>query len=350
MVKTTTKDVVANLSRSFTEAHSRYLRADLDRTFKTKTLLPLRKALHDYERIEKQIYSGHPLAHESLLLQLRSVSLIAEGFYWIGAYDEARRELERYSDVEDLLRSTAEKDLKAILTKLSGLAVMKEARSLLLKLASEKGLEETKRRIVQEVIRIGLNIAVVFYYSKHDYDNASSLLEICGELALTVSQADARPYGLLAQIDYFTACTWRQVNRLIASDNKLRDVLEHYLNRTNERFDQFVQTKQDVQSREEFYPSSRKSEYRALSEPRSCENNIGRDEGRYQPFICANALGNHLARDLSHRERSDRCLQRDKRNRIRFRRNGPPQASLEKHLRASVHPVLFGAFMDAERR
>ncbi len=262
MVESSEQATVANLVHLFTEAHSRYLRADIDRTFKSETLLPLQKTLHDYEAVEKHLYSGHPLAPDSLLLRLRSVSLLVEGFYWIGSYDEALTELQRYGDIEGLLRSGAEKKADAILNDLSRLPVMRHAASLLRTLARGSDISEVKKRIVLEVIRIGLNIAVVLHYSKHEYDKASSLLEVCGQLALAVSQDNSRPYGLFAQIDYFTACTWRQVNRLIDSDSKLRDVLDHYLKRTNERFKRFELTKQDAQSRDEFNRSAGLSRYR----------------------------------------------------------------------------------------
>lgn len=269
VLENTDHPAISKLAEAFTQALSRYLRADLDRTFKSEILVPLRKALHDYEKIEKDLYHGHSDPGALLLLRLRSVSLLVEGFYWIGSYDEAANELQRYAAIEGLLSSAAEKSPEAILHELSRLPIMREAKALLHKLASEESpveegrqLAPAKRRIVLEVIRIGFNMAVVFHYNKHKYEHASNLLEICGKLARAISPDNSRPYGLLAQIDYFTACTWRQVNRLIDSDGKLREVLDHYLHRTNLKFDQFMLTKQDAQSWEDFSRSAGLSRYR----------------------------------------------------------------------------------------
>lgn len=260
MLEPTYLSATTTLYKAFAEAHSRYVRADIDHTFKSEILLPLRSALLAYEKLEKGL---HPLEDsQPLVLRLRSISLLVEGFYWIGSTEEASRELQRYEAIEGLLRLHDSDNLEAILNELSLLPIVSGVKSLLRKLATSGGSVEAKRRIVLEVIRIGFNIAVVFHYSKHKYEQASSLLETCGELTRAISPGDSRPYGLLAQIDYFTACSWRQVNRLLDSDKKLTEVLDHYLHRTNLKFQRFMRTNQDQQSWEKFSRSAALSRYR----------------------------------------------------------------------------------------
>lgn len=259
--KGTDDPAVAELSKAFTDAHRRYMRADIDSTFKSESLVPLREALQKVELLKKDQYLGHPPA-STLILRLRSVGLLVEGLYWIGSHEEAAKELDRYAEVEELLNSVADRDLKGILTELSRLPIMREAQPLLQKLANTNGLITEKKQIVNEVIRIGFNIAVVFHYCNHRYENVSSLLETCRHLAVSISPGNRAPYGLLAQIDYFTACTWRQVNHLIDSNQKLTEVLDHYLHRTNLRFDQFMRTEQDPKSWEKFSRSAGLSRYR----------------------------------------------------------------------------------------
>ena|SRR5215208_3368694 len=203
--------IITKLSCAFIEGHSRYLRAHIDSDFKNEILIPLRSALREYEMNEKDLYSGDLYTDsQHFLLRLRSVSLLVEGFYWIGSYKEGEIELQKYVQIEKILKTSSNKDINQIVLDLSLLPQMSGAASLLRNLAKRKReFIEIKKRLVRELIRIGVNMAVIFHYGSHNYDEASLVLEICRKLAEEISSDDSYPYGLFGQIDYFTACCWR---------------------------------------------------------------------------------------------------------------------------------------------
>lgn len=125
-------------------------------------------------------------------------------------------------------------------------------------------LVNEKTRIVQELIRTAVNTAVVRYYVHHNYEAASTLLELCRTLALSTKSEDGEvPYRLLAQIDYFTACAMRQVNRLSEADDKLHEVLDHYLDHTDSKRKRYLNSNREAESRAEFERSAKLARYRA---------------------------------------------------------------------------------------
>ncbi len=257
--------LVIELSHSFSEAHRRYLRAHIDLTFKTEILIPLQAALHKYEVNEREVYSGNTsLDTQLFLLRLKSVSLLVEGFYWIGSFEEAEREIHRYAEVEGLLTLVVDKQLKDILFNLSQLPQMKNAEPILRKMIRNNKAEflQEQKRIIREVIRIGVNIAVLSYYNNHLYERAACVLEICYKLAEAISSDDFHPYGLLGQIDYFTGCCLRQINRLNDSEKKFTQVLDHYLHRINIKFKKYILTKESEENWESFRLSAGLSRYR----------------------------------------------------------------------------------------
>ena len=264
--KTPDDESIELLRDRFSEAHGRYVRADIDLTYKKKALFPLREALNQFEKTEQGRYSGATkTASELLLLRLRSINLLIEGFYWIGSYDDAAVELRRFKDLEPLFGTVTGKSQNGILVDMSRLEALHGAAPLLINLASMKsGLVTEKNRIIQELIRTALNLAVVHYYVSHKYESASILLETCRSLALTTKTADGvSPYRLLAQIDYFTACAMRQDNRLSDADVKLREVLDHYLDQTDWKRKKYLKSNRNAENRAEFERSARLARYRA---------------------------------------------------------------------------------------
>ena len=114
---------ILNLSKAFEWAHKKYLQAEIDITFRDKVLTPLQTAFHEFEKQADNIYSADIAdGSQNLLLRLRSLNLLVEGLYWIGAYKEASRELKRYSDIESILRESSDKELNRIFLDLSELA------------------------------------------------------------------------------------------------------------------------------------------------------------------------------------------------------------------------------------
>jgi hypothetical protein len=264
--KNPNEESIELLRDRFSMAHGRYVGADIDRTFRKQALFPLREALNQFEKIEQGRYSSETKsACELLLLRLRSVNLLIEGFYWIGSYDDAKSELGRFKDLEQFFNTVTGKTHNDILLGMSRLATLREAAPLLINLASVKnGLVNEKNRIIQELIRSALNMAVVFYYVPHKYEPASILLENCRTLALTTKTEDGvAPYRLLAQIDYFTACAMRQDNRLSAADVKLREVLDHYLDQTDWKRKRYLKSNKDAESCAAFERTARMARYRA---------------------------------------------------------------------------------------
>lgn len=264
--KTPNEDSIDLLRTNFSKAHSRYVEADIDHTLKKQALFPLREALTRFENTMQAHYLGAAkTASEHLLLRLRSVNLLIEGFYWIGSYDDAKAELERFGDLDEFFRTVIGKSHNGILIDLAGFKGFKEAAPLLRKLATMKNvLVNEKTRIVQELIRTAVNTAVVRYYVHHNYEAASTLLELCRMLALSTKSEDGEvPYRLLAQIDYFTACAMRQVNRLSEADDKLHEVVDHYLDHTDTKRKRYLNSNRDAESRAEFERSAKLARYRA---------------------------------------------------------------------------------------
>jgi hypothetical protein len=260
------QSAINELTTCFGKAHDRYVHADIDQNFKKEVLLPLRKALNEYKKSETKSYmSFSKESCANLLLCLRSMNLLVEGLYWIGAYKEASRELERFGKLNEIVSIITRKSHKAILTEMSLSATFKGAAPLLRHLASGNiALVDEKNGIIQEMIRAAVHTAMVHYYSDHKYDKASELLETCRTLSTTLmNDDDVAPYGLLAQIDYFTACALRQVNRLGEADKKLRDVLDHYLHRTDHKLEKYQSSNRKEKSRAEFERSAGLSRYRA---------------------------------------------------------------------------------------
>jgi hypothetical protein len=257
-------EVIEQLRKSFGDAHHRYIHADIDRTFKKKTLSPLREALIQFEKTESNQYAGGVKdCSERLLLRLQSMNLLIEGLYWIGCYAEAASELKRFGDVDYLFKAVIGKSQNGILIDIARLDGLKNAAALLRKLAGMNGLVEQKSRIIEELIRIAVNTAVVCHYIPHHYESASSLLEDCRTLALATTPERGRaPYALMAQIDYFAACVARQENRLSDCDRKLRKVLDHYLQRTDLKLKKYLASNKAKDSRAEFERSADLSLYR----------------------------------------------------------------------------------------
>lgn len=264
--KTPNEESIELLRTKFSKAHSRYVEADIDHTFKKQALFPLREALTRFENTMQAHYLGAAkTASEHLLLRLRSVNLLIEGFYWIGSYDDANAEFERFGDLDEFFRTVVGKSHNGILIDLARFKGFKEAAPLLRKLATMKNvLVNEKTRIVQELIRTAVNTAVVRYYVHHNYEAASTLLELCRTLALSTKSEDGEvPYRLLAQIDYFTACAMRQVNRLSEADDKLHEVLDHYLDHTDSKRKRYLNSNREAESRAEFERSAKLARYRA---------------------------------------------------------------------------------------
>ena len=265
--KTPNEESIELLSNKFSEAHRRYIGADIDRTFKKDALFPLREALNQFEKTEQGRYSGEAEnACNLLLLRLRSVNLLIEGFYWIGSYDAAKSELGRFKGLEQFFHTVTDKSHDEILLGMSELQAFRETAPLLANLASTKNeLVDEKNRIIQELIRTALNLAVVFYYVPHDkYEPASILLKACRTLALTTKTKDGvAPFRLMAQIDYFTGCAMRQDNRLRAADVKLREVLDDYLDQTDWKRKEYLKSNRDAESCAAFERSARMARYRA---------------------------------------------------------------------------------------
>jgi len=264
--QTQNTDSIDLLRKPLSKAHNRYIHADIDHTFKKQALVPLREALTEFENSEQAYYSDAvQTASEHLLLRLRSVNLLIEGFYWIGSYTDAEAELKRFGDLDQLFRTISANTHDEILLALAGFEGFEAAAPLLEKLADTESAEvNEKTRIIQELIRIALNSAVVRYYVHHNYEAASTLLETCRTLALTTkSEDDTPPYRLLAQIDYFTGCALRQVNRLSEATNKLDEVLDHYLDHIDSKRKRYIESNNDDESREEFERATKLARYRA---------------------------------------------------------------------------------------
>jgi len=196
---------------------------------------------------------------------LRSVNLLIEGFYWIGSYNDAEEELKRFGDLDQFFSRVAGNTNDEIVLKLADFKGLEAAASLLKELAETKStMEGEKTRIIQELVRTALNTAVVVYYVHHSYDAASTLLETCRTLALsTKSDDDTPPYRLLAQIDYFSACAMRQVNRLSEADDKLGKVLDHYLEHAESRRKRYLESDSEDEDRGEFERATKLARYRA---------------------------------------------------------------------------------------
>ncbi|MGA9768426.1 MAG: hypothetical protein WBV94_05250 [Blastocatellia bacterium] len=253
-----TSNAVKELSLWFKRAHIGYLRAQIDEDFKDNLLPRLRRALDNYESVESSIYDRSLEENlQNLLLRLRGINVMLEGYFWIGAIKAGSELAKKYSDLETWIKSLdreikqgRHKSLQEILSSLSMLSCFQQAEPMILRCAGSKRKLESKdkRRIISEVIRIGVNLATINYYPRYYYKEAIELLDACATLLDYVINEPELPhsdrgkqYGLKAQISYFSGCCYRQMNYLLKAEELFTQCLSLYVKRIEQKYAQYIE-------------------------------------------------------------------------------------------------------------
>ena len=249
---------LANLTHWYNELHRKYLCAQIDCNFKDYLLPQLQHALTEYESIEAKVYNSSPEDDlQNLLIRLRSINILLEGYYWIGAIETGKNVLANYSEVETWINNVAEgikngsfKKLEDMLSDLAGLSFLQHAKSVILRRSNRKRKQhyfDNKRRVLCEMTRIGINIATIDNYTKHKYREAISILDACDTLisfilSQSVSEAPntGKLYGLRAQVLYFSGCCYRQINYLQKAEELFTECLTLYVKRINEKYSHYI--------------------------------------------------------------------------------------------------------------